>query len=281
MLIGLSVVFYIVLPIRYAKAVAQPKRVPICCTTPADRGFDYENISFVTPDGLTLHGWYIPSQNTAAIIVSHGIGGNRVSCLEQGTILAKHGYGVLLIDLRAHGDSDGDKVSFGGNDIVAAADYLKHKDDVNPRKIGAMGVSLGGLVTIQAAAIDEDIKAVVADGSAANTIQDLPMPATLGHWLDLPFQWVTFSIWEQKGVTASLSTIEAIERIAPRPILLIAGTRSEFEQAMQRKLYAAAGEPKLLWEVPDAGHAENWSAEPDEYEKRIILMFNQALLPSE
>jgi len=281
MLIGLLIIFYIVLPIRYAEAIAQPNRAPVCCVTPADLGFNYEIVSFITMDGLTLRGWYIPSKNKAAIIISHGIGGNRMNCLAQGVALATHGYGVLLIDLRAHGESDGNKVFFGGNDIVAAADYLKHRDDVDPNKIGAMGVSLGGLVTIQAAAIDKEIRVVVADGSAPNTIQDLPMPVMIGHWLDLPFKGVSFLIWNLEGVTAPLSTIEAIKRIAPRPILLIAGTQSEFEREMQRKLYAAAGEPKQLWEVTDAGHAGNWNAEPDEYEKRIVLIFNQALLGGE
>jgi pimeloyl-ACP methyl ester carboxylesterase len=281
LLIGLLSVFYIALPITYANGVARPHRAPVCCTTPGDLGLEYKNVSFTTNDGLTLYGWYIPSQNRAVVIISHGIGGNRLGHLEQGAFLAEHGFGVLLLDLRAHGESDGDLVSFGGNDIIAALDYLKSRDDIDPNRIGAMGVSLGGLVTIQAAATSTDIKAVVADGSAANAIQDLPRPVTLGHWLDLPFQCVTLLVWQHQGVSAPLSTVDAIERISPRPVLLISGMQSEYEQALQRKLFAAAGEPKTLWEVPEAGHAASWSTNPDEYQEKILSLFNQALLADE
>jgi fermentation-respiration switch protein FrsA (DUF1100 family) len=279
--IGLSITFYIALPVIYANGIAHPKRAPVCCETPKDLDLEYEKVSFKTNDRITLQGWYIPSKNQAAVIISHGIGGNRLAHLDIGAYLAENGFGVLLLDLRAHGESGGDLVSFGGNDIIAALDYLQSRDDVNPNRIGAIGISLGGLVTLQAAALRQDIKAVVADGSAGNTIQDIPRPTTLGHWLDLPFQVVTYWVWEYKGVVAPTSTVEAIEKISPRQILLISGTNSEYEKELQRKFYSAAGEPKTLWEVPGAGHAESWQASPDEYKERIVLLFKQTLLANE
>jgi fermentation-respiration switch protein FrsA (DUF1100 family) len=94
----------------------------------------------------------------------------------------------------------------------------------------------------------------------------------------LPFQWVTFKIWEWQGVSAPLPVIEALPRIAPRPVLLIAGTQSKLEQGAQRKFYAAARQPKTLWQVPEAGHAGCWAARPAEYEQRIVAFFDQALL---
>lgn len=281
LLLGLAFTFYIALPIMYANGIAQPKRAPVCCVTPADWGLQYEDVSFQTKDGITLKGWYIPSQNRAAIIISHGIGGNRSGHLEQGVYLAENGFGVLLLDLRAHGDSAGDLVTFGGHDIIAALDYLQTRADLDPQRIGALGVSLGGLVTIQAAAIRQDIQAVVADGSAANKLRDFPRPPTLWHWLDLPFQIVTYLVLEHKGVTAPISTIEAVGKISPRPLLLISGAVSEYESAMQFKFYEAADEPKALWEVPNAKHVEAWEKSPDEYQERILLIFKQALLAGE
>jgi fermentation-respiration switch protein FrsA (DUF1100 family) len=281
LLAGLVLISYVGLPIIYARGVARPSHAPVCCTTPADIGLDYEDVSFKTDDGLTLYGWYIPSQNKAAVIISHGIGGNRSSHLEQGAVLAEQGFGVLLLDLRAHGESEGAMTSFGGDDVVAAVNYLQTRDDVDPDRIGAMGISLGGLVTIQAAAVNQDIRAVVAEGSAPNAIRDLPRPKTLAHWLDLPFHWVTLLVWKHLGVSAPISTVEAVERISPRPVLLISGTQSQYEQALQRKFFAAAGEPKTLWEVSEAGHAETWRTNPGEYEERIVLLFREALLADE
>jgi fermentation-respiration switch protein FrsA (DUF1100 family) len=88
-------------------------------------------------------------------------------------------------------------------------------------------------------------------------------------------------MWEYKGVTGPISTVEAIGKISPRPILLISGARSEYERAMQRKLYEAAGEPKTLWEVEEAGHAGSWEESPEEYKERIMILFKQALLADE
>jgi hypothetical protein len=103
--IGLLFVFYVAMPIIYANGVAQPKRAPVCCIAPSDLGLDYETVSFKTRDGLTLHGWMIPSHNRAAVMISHGIAANRLGHLDQGVFLAEQGFGVLLFDLRAHGES--------------------------------------------------------------------------------------------------------------------------------------------------------------------------------
>ncbi len=281
LLIGLGILFYVVFPISYAKAVAHPARTPICCTTPADLELPYEDVSFKSSDGLTLYGWYIPSQNSAAIIIAHGIGGDRTNYLELAKALSQEGYGVLLFDMRAHGESEGDTITYGGEDVQAAVTYLKSRDDVAPGRIGAMGASLGGLVVVQAAADSQAIQAVVADGAAPAAFSDLPRPDTLAHWLDLPFQWTTFQVWKREGVAASSVPItKAIAEISPRPVLLIAGVRSRFEHNLQNKLYASAGEPKILFEIPEAGHVGGWAARPREYQEKVLAFFDQALLES-
>ena len=73
-----------------------PARSHVCCTTPT---VPYQEVSFPTSDGLTLRGWYLASTNHAAVIVAHGLGGNRLGVLPIGEFLARHGYGVLLLDI--------------------------------------------------------------------------------------------------------------------------------------------------------------------------------------
>jgi predicted acyl esterase len=276
--VGLLLVVYIAFPIIHANGVAHPGRSPVCCITPADQCLDYEDVSFITADGLTLRGWYIPSQNGAAVIVVHGVASNRLSHLDQAVALARHGYGVLPFDLRAHGESDGDTITFGGQDILAAVTYLQGRDDVAPDRIGAMGLSLGGLAVVQAAANSEAVKAVVADGPGPNVFQDMPQPKSLKDWLWVPFDWAWFKALERQGVPAPLSAVEAIAKIAPRPLLLISGAGSRHERRAMRKYFAAAGEPKALWEIPETGHGGAWGARPAEYEERIVAFFDQALL---
>jgi fermentation-respiration switch protein FrsA (DUF1100 family) len=44
--------------------------------------------------------------------------------------------------------------------------------------------------------------------------------------------------------------------------------------------HEAAGQPKQLWSIPDAGHMEGIKAHPKEYERRVVAFFDRALLES-
>ncbi len=50
------------------------------------------------------------------------------------------------------------------------------------------------------------------------------------------------------------------------------------ENERQPKYYAAAGEPKAIWEVPGAKHTDGIEARPAEYERRVVGFFDRALL---
>ena len=114
-------------------------------------GMASENVAFETSDGLTLKGWYVPSRNGAAVIAFPGRKGPQ----PHARMLARHGYGVLLFDRRGEGASDGDPNAFGWGgekDIEAAVAYLRDRPDVDPDRIGGIGLSVGGELLLQAAA---------------------------------------------------------------------------------------------------------------------------------
>ena len=119
--------------------------------TPADYGLQsWEEVSFPTQDGLQLAGWFIPPANDmdgATIIYVHGLGSNRGDLLEQAALLSNQGFGALLFDLRNHGKSQGEITTLGymeSKDVRAAVDYLLSRSDVNPHRIGLVGISMGG-----------------------------------------------------------------------------------------------------------------------------------------
>ena len=277
--------FYVVLPIGFAAQDARrpPARFAVCCFTPADLGLKYEDVTFPTRDGLTLSGWYIPSQNGAAIIAAHARNGNRTGMIYHADFLARHGYGVLLFDLRGHGESQGELWLYGWQghlDILGAVAYLQNRPDVKPNRIGALGLSAGSEVVLHAAAVNDQIKAVVSDGADFRTLQDMYLAADPATWAYAPGWLLYFSaLTAISGVPSPPSLADLVPQIAPRPLLLIAaGTAKAEEIKFNRIYYAAAGEPKQLWELPDSTHIRGLFSHPEEYQDKVLTFFDHALL---
>lgn len=281
-IVGLLVIQYLGMPVFLAYGHSHPKRLPVCCATPADVGLAYEDIALTTRDGLTLKGWYLPAQNRAAVLVLHPLAANRLATLAGAQMLARHGYGVLLLDLRAHGESEGTVLPFGGpeiEDVRAAVAYLLTRKDVDPARIGALGWSLGGQVSILGAARIPEIQAVVADGPGATTFADWPPPQTLSEWLYVPFDAMYYRVLPlYTGVAEPLSIKTAVAEISPRPLLLI-GAGSE--QRRMEYFLSAAQAPKSLWIIPEAGHIDGIHQRPETYEAKIVEFFDAALLGSD
>lgn len=276
----LAYVGYIVL---WVLAMARPAHAEVCCITPADLGFDYEDVTLVAEDGVTLAGWYIPSQNGAAVILLHGYGANRMEMIWRAGMLAEYGYGVLLYDERASGESTGDVRSLGWADVAdvpVALAFLQGRDDVDPARIGILGFSVGGQIALCATAENDRIRAVVAEEPGFATTQDLPALTSL------PERWIVFNYrlgfqgleW-RTGVHAPAGVVAGLDRIAPRPILFIAaGPQEEPGYWLVRHFYDSAGEPKAWWHVPEAGHGQIPALGPQEYKERIVTFFDEALL---
>ncbi|MBN1284434.1 MAG: alpha/beta fold hydrolase [Anaerolineae bacterium] len=277
-LVLIALVTYVVMPALQAYAWAHPSRTPLGDFTPADMELEYEAVTFTTRDGLTLAGWYMPSQNGAAITIAHGMGNNRIAHMHEAWTLVQHGYGVLVFDLRGHGESAGEITGLGGEDVLAALAYVQGRADVDPERVGAMGLSLGAMVTLEAAAQTGAIKAVVADGVSIGMLQDLFPPLAFEDWVMLPGGLTFFGVRAIYGVSAPMSIGEAVTKVSPRPILFISGAANDLERRRVRHFYELAGEPKTLWEIPEAGHGGTRAARPDEYAERLIDFFDAALL---
>ena len=130
----------------------------------ADLGAAHENVSFRTSDGLDLQGWYVPSRNGAAVIAFPGRSGPQAHT----RMLARHGYGVLLFDRRGEGESDGDSnlLRLGRRQGHPRRDRVpQDRPDVDPGRIGGIGLSVGGELMLEAAAETDELAAVVSEGA--------------------------------------------------------------------------------------------------------------------
>ena len=130
-------------------------------------GIAHEEVAIETADGRELSGWYVPSRNRAAVLVSHGSGGSRERMAAHVHMLARHGYGVLALDNPGNGESAGHSNGLGYNAqpaVDAALRWLSRQPDVDPQRIAGFGTSLGAEVLLEAAAREPRLRAVVADG---------------------------------------------------------------------------------------------------------------------
>jgi len=256
--------------------------------TPADYGFQtWEDVSFPSQGGLQLAGWFIPpaeDMDGATIIYVHGLGSNRGDLLDQAALLSKHGYGALLFDLRNHGQSQGELTTLGyteSEDVRATVDYLLGRAEVNPQRIGLVGMSMGGATVIRAAAHIPEIRAVIAE-AAYTSIED-----NLAHGVRAltglpPFPYAPLVAWfgEQEADMdiQLMRPIDEISQIAPRPILLIHGNQDPtVPLENSRALYQAAGEPKQLYIVKNAAHGGFLEADPQGFPLQLENFFDQYL----
>ncbi|MEO2151650.1 MAG: alpha/beta fold hydrolase, partial [Thermococcus sp.] len=136
--------------------------------TPKDLGYDYEDVTIETRDGLKLSAWWVPNEGPV-VIPLHGYTRSRwdkVYMKQTIEFLLKEGYSVLVFDFRAHGKSEGKFTTVGEReliDVLSAVDWLKRNHPEKAEKIGLVGFSMGAVVTIRALAEDERITCGVAD----------------------------------------------------------------------------------------------------------------------
>jgi fermentation-respiration switch protein FrsA (DUF1100 family) len=272
--VSLLAVSVVLMPVGVAYVVTHTARAVV----PEPKlGAAYEEVSFETSDGLELKGWYIPSRNGAAVISFPGRKGPQ----KPARMLARHGYGVLLFDRRGEGESEGEPNGFGwggDRDVKAAIDFLQEQPDVDPERIGGIGLSVGGEMMLEAAAETDELKAVVSEGAGARAFSDERDQEDANLLTNAGAAVKTGALTVLTNEPPPTNLKHLVGRIAPRPIMLIAAPNTKNGEDLNRVYYAAAGEPKTLWEIPESGHVGGMDARPAEYERRVTGFFDDALL---
>jgi uncharacterized protein len=270
---------FVVMPVAFAIVANHKARAPV---EKVDLGRPYVDASPTTSDGLRLAAWYVPSRNGAAVIVFPG----REGPVRHARMLVRHGYGVLLLDRRGEGESEGDYNArgWGGEpDLHAAVVYLRERPDVHGGRIGGLGLSVGGELLLQTAAHDAGLRAVVSESAGLRSAAEQKhMPGTPPE----PIRWIApITMETAAGVVLSdhvppTDLADLMPRIAPRPTLLIEAMHGNPDEALNRA-YRDVGSPTAtLWQIQGAGHTGGLSTVPAEYERRVVGFFDRALLGS-
>jgi len=275
--VAVLAVYWLVIPVAMGVLATHRPRADVA---PADLGRPYEEVTIRTSDGLDLAAWYVPSRNGAAVISYP----TRQGKLPQARMLARRGYGVLLLDARGYDGSEGDPNVFGwagSEDIDAAVAWLQARPGVADSRIGGIGFSVGGEMMVQAAASNPGLRAVVSEGAGVRSAREHLLRGPRG-WFSVPNSALqTAAVAVMSGTAPPPSLTDLLPRIAPRPLFLIYAGRGGGGEELTPEYYEAAAAPKVLWKIDDAGHVGGFEARPEEYERRVVHFFNRALLGAE
>jgi dienelactone hydrolase len=256
--------------------------------TPGSVGLAYTDVTLSTTDGVDLAAWYVPSANGAAVVLLHGAGSTRSDVLDEAEVLAEAGFGVLLVDARGHGESGGRAMDFGwfgDADIAAATAHLAARREVDPDRIGAVGLSMGGEEAIGASGDNPSIRAVVAEGATARSAADhdwlsdrYGVRGALQQSIQQLQTWTT-DLLTSASVPRSLRS--AVEASGDTRYLLI--TAGDVADEAHSAAHLAAGAPGRVqtWTVAGAGHTAGLSTEPEEWVDRVIGFLSEELLAPE
>jgi alpha-beta hydrolase superfamily lysophospholipase len=235
-----------------------------------------QTVAFPSRSGSVIRAWLAPGKRGAgAVLLLHGMGGNRSSMLGRAAFLHRAGFTVLAPDFQAHGESPGQHITFGeleSLDAEAALAFLRSR--APGERVGIIGVSMGGAATLVGskplradALVLESVYPTFRDAVADRLRSWLGPVGFLGNAVTPALiQLVAPRI----GVDPSkLRPIDDIEKVG-EPLLLIAGTEDHYTRLSEsRALFARATSPKELWEVRGAGHEDLHEYAPLEYERRV------------
>ncbi len=252
--------------------------------TPKDLGHDYEDVEVLTPDGVRLRGWFIDKGSDKTVLAIHGYTSSKWDETYMKPvidILARNGYNVAAFDLRAHGESGGDRTTLGKReaaDMKAVIEWLKREKPGKARKVGAIGYSMGGAVTIMLASEPGLLDAAVADSPYIDIMRSgkrwvRRVKGVLGALLRLAYPLIVRFTSSKAGVRPEeLNMMRYADRVRA-PMLLIAGERDDLVTVDEvREFYEAVRRtnPNIeLW-VTDSAHVRTVEDRPREYEERII-----------
>ena len=243
-----------------------------------------QTLEFQTLDGAKHNGWFFPGLRGApVVIICHGYRSSRSEILTLATSLQQHRYNVFAFNFAGHGESPVGHTTLGyreTEELEAALQMLATRDDIDTKRIGLYGYSLGGYAALSAAPTVPGVKAVVVDSV-------YPDPKAL---LRLELTRLGADIIPLLSTTATLEfrlfsmfyrgqeePPDALKRMTGVPKLFIAGDDAPQLGKMTQQLYQDAPGPKDLVVLPHTNMPTLVEEERRNYENLVVSFFLRRL----
>lgn len=243
-----------------------------------------EDVYITSSDGLKLHGTFFPRENTKKVAICfHGYTSEGLSDYTSlGKFYLEHGFQVLLVDERAHGQSEGTYIGFGcldRHDAKAWIEYIIGRVGTDCQ-ILLQGISMGAATVLMTTglALPPQVKAAVSD--CAFTSAYYVFKSVLKTMYHLPaFPLMNLAdLMNRRRAGYGLNECNAVNEVAKSvtPTLFIHGDRDTFVPcSMVYELYEACHAPKELLVIHDASHAEAYYKDTEAYENAVTKFITQ------
>ena len=262
---------------------AHPAR--LACTEPLPPDLPLQEMALHSADNTRIAAWLVTAGTAdpaPAIVVVHGLGEARHCYLDAARHLRARGFHVLLIDLRGHGDSGGSGSTLGlsePDDIRAAVQLLRQRADVDQRRIGLLGFSLGATAALRAAATCPEVHAVTVDSPFADLYDQAASVVRRRYRLPAVVFAPLAALLYRIGYGASMRTVSAVtaaQQLGCRPLLLITGDDDQTVPADHPRRIVAAAAHGRIWVIDGAGHSDTRECAGAVYWSTVIDFFATA-----
>lgn len=247
--------------------------------------FPVKPVAIPAASQSAVRGWlaYGKSGNGVVLLV-HSMRSNRLEMMSRARFLQNLGYSVLFIDLQAHGETAGDKITFGLQEAKNVETSIAYLRQIFPgERLAAIGTSLGAAAIVLAKK-DLRLDAVILE-SLHPTVEEAIDNRLKLHFGEYGSLLLPLMLWQLSfNLNASLDELSPIRHInnLAAPVLFIAGTHdAHTTQSETERLYAAARSPKELWIVPGARHFNMHAYAGRAYEQQVADFLAQHMRKNE
>lgn len=237
-----------------------------------------KEIDILSEDNLKLHGYLVLNpikKSDTWVILAHGYMGRAYEMVKYAKKFIEMGYNTLLVDLRAHGKSEGKYIGMGWKDRLDIIKWVERLClDNSDYKIILYGVSMGAATMMMATGekLPKNVKMCIEDCGYSSVHRQFKMMLKTLKPCISDYLMAASSIVARHRAGYSFKEASSIEQIkkASIPILFIHGDRDKFvPYEMLDELYEKANWPKEKLVIKNAGHVESSKINPELYWRTI------------